>query len=43
VIQLDRVSARAGRFWLRDVSCVVERGAYGVLIGPAGAGKTTLL
>ena len=37
------LSAVAGSFRLRDVSFVVPRGGYGVVIGPAGSGKTTLL
>ena len=43
MIEADRISARVGSFSLRDVSFVVPRGAYGVVIGPAGSGKTTLL
>jgi molybdopterin-binding protein len=43
MISIDRLTARAGRFTLDDVSFDVPQGAYGVVIGPAGAGKTTLL
>jgi molybdopterin-binding protein len=43
MIQLDRVTATAGDFALRDVSFTVDQGTYGVVIGPAGSGKTTLL
>ncbi|MEP7344437.1 MAG: ATP-binding cassette domain-containing protein [Gemmatimonadaceae bacterium] len=43
MIDVEGLSARAGDFWLRDVSFVVPKGAYGVVIGPAGSGKTTLL
>ena len=43
MIALERVSARAGRFELRDVSFSVASGMWAVLLGPAGAGKTTLL
>lgn len=43
MIETRDLSARAGRFELRDVSFVVPRGAWGVVTGPAGAGKTTLL
>lgn len=43
MIELDRVTATVGDFSLRDVSFGIERGAYGVVIGPAGSGKTTLL
>lgn len=43
MIEVQGLSARAGDFWLRDVSFVVPPGAYGVVIGPAGSGKTTLL
>jgi molybdate/tungstate transport system ATP-binding protein len=43
VIRLDGVTARKGRFELRDVSFALDPGTYGVVIGPAGSGKTTLL
>ncbi len=43
MIELEGLGARAGDFFLRDVSFVVPQGAYGVVIGPAGSGKTTLL
>lgn len=43
MIELRALSASAGSFALRDVSFVVPRGAWGVVVGPAGAGKTTLL
>jgi molybdopterin-binding protein len=43
VIEARALSARVGEFALRDVSFVVPRGGYGVVIGPAGSGKTTLL
>jgi molybdate/tungstate transport system ATP-binding protein len=43
MIALERVSARAGNFELRDITFTVPRGAYGIVIGPAGSGKTTLL
>jgi molybdate/tungstate transport system ATP-binding protein len=43
MIGVERLTARAGDFWLRDISFVVPAGAYGVVIGPAGSGKTTLL
>lgn len=43
MIELRELSASAGSFALRDVSFVVPRGAWGVVVGPAGAGKTTLL
>ena len=43
MIEVRDLSARAGAFALRDVSFVVPRGAWGVVVGPAGAGKTTLL
>jgi molybdopterin-binding protein len=43
VIEAAGLSTRVGNFELRDVSFVVPRGAYGVVIGPAGSGKTTLL
>jgi molybdopterin-binding protein len=43
VIELAGLSARVGRFALRDVTFSVPRGGWGVVLGPAGAGKTTLL
>ena len=43
MIRLESVTARKGRFVLDDVAFAVERGEYGVVIGPAGSGKTTLL
>jgi molybdopterin-binding protein len=43
MISLEGVTARKGRFALEDVSFSLDRGAYGVVIGPAGSGKTTLL
>ncbi|MBV6522126.1 MAG: Vitamin B12 import ATP-binding protein BtuD [Gemmatimonadaceae bacterium] len=43
MIDVTGLSARAGDFWLRDVTFTVPASAYGVVIGPAGSGKTTLL
>jgi molybdate/tungstate transport system ATP-binding protein len=43
MIEADRISARVGSFSLSDITFIVPRGAYGVVIGPAGSGKTTLL
>ena len=43
MIEAVDLSASVGAFELRDISFVVPRGAYGVVIGPAGSGKTTLL
>lgn len=43
MIEARELSARAGTFELCDVSFVVPRGAWGVVVGAAGAGKTTLL
>jgi ABC-type Fe3+/spermidine/putrescine transport system ATPase subunit len=43
MIEVRDLSASAGSFTLRDISFVVPRGAWGVVVGPAGAGKTTLL
>jgi molybdate/tungstate transport system ATP-binding protein len=43
VIEARGVHARVGTFEIRDVSFIVPRGKYGVVIGPAGSGKTTLL
>ena len=43
MIALERLSARAGSFELRDVSVTVPAGAWGIVLGPAGSGKTTLL
>jgi molybdate/tungstate transport system ATP-binding protein len=43
VIEARALHARVGAFDLADVTFVVPRGGYGVVIGPAGSGKTTLL
>ncbi len=43
MIQLDHVTVTMGDFALQEVSFAVDRGAYGMVIGPAGSGKTTLL
>lgn len=43
MIEVRDLGAGAGGFELRNVSFVVPRGAWGVVVGPAGAGKTTLL
>lgn len=43
MIQVDRVTVRAGALLLRDVSLHVPHGQYGVLMGRTGVGKTTLL
>ena len=43
MIETRGLSARAGTFRLHDISFVVPKAAYGVVIGPAGSGKTTLL
>jgi len=43
VIEARGLSARVGAFELTDVTFVLPRGCYGVVIGPAGSGKTTLL
>ena len=43
MIALERLSARAGSFELREVSVTVPAGSWGIVLGPAGSGKTTLL
>jgi molybdate transport system ATP-binding protein len=43
MIEARALSARAGAFALCDVSFVLPRGSWGIVLGPAGAGKTTLL
>ena len=43
MISLRGVSARRGKFEIRDVSFDVAKGNYGMIIGPTGAGKTTVL
>jgi len=43
MIELQRLSLRAGAFSLRDVSLVVPHGVYGVLMGGTGQGKTSIL
>jgi molybdopterin-binding protein len=43
MIRVNTLGARAGAFELRDVSFTIDRGKWGIVLGPAGAGKTTLL
>ena len=43
MIEVAGVSVRAGSFTLDDVSLRVDRGEWGILLGPTGAGKTTVL
>jgi molybdopterin-binding protein len=43
VIELEKLSVRAGAFELRDISFSVPSGGYALIIGPTGSGKTTLL
>ncbi|MEI7733001.1 MAG: ATP-binding cassette domain-containing protein [Verrucomicrobiota bacterium] len=43
MIQVQRLSLRAGQFQLRDLSFEVPAGAYAVLMGKTGSGKTTIL
>jgi molybdopterin-binding protein len=43
MIRVNTLGARAGAFELRDVSFTIDRGTWGIVLGPAGAGKTTLL
>ncbi len=43
MIEARGLSARVGSFRLHDVTFVVPKAGYGVVIGPAGSGKTTLL
>ncbi|MBA4386513.1 MAG: ABC transporter ATP-binding protein [Verrucomicrobia bacterium] len=43
MIELDKVSVRAGAFSLSGVSMLVPEGTYAVLMGRTGSGKTTIL
>jgi ABC-type sugar transport system ATPase subunit len=43
MIELERLSLRAGAFSLRDVTLQVPAGVYGVLMGGTGQGKTSIL
>ncbi len=43
MIRLTGINAKKGRFTLADVSFALDKGSFGVVIGPAGSGKTTLL
>lgn len=43
MIELRQLTVQAGNFSLRDISFVIPRGGYGVLMGKTGCGKTTIL
>lgn len=43
MIRINGITAKKGRFILADVSFALDKGSFGVVIGPAGSGKTTLL
>lgn len=43
MIELERLSLRAGAFSLRNVNVIVPHGVYGVLMGGTGQGKTSIL
>lgn len=43
MIELERVSVRAGLFAISDISFAVPAGTYAVLMGRTGSGKTTIL
>lgn len=43
MIELAQVSWSAGEFSLENVSCVINKDAYTVIMGKTGCGKTTVL
>lgn len=43
MLHVETLTARAGKFWLRDVSLAVSEGEIHAVLGPSGSGKTTLL
>ncbi len=43
MIELRKISIQAGQLSLKDVSLLVPKGEYAVLMGRTGLGKTTLL
>lgn len=43
MIEIEKLSVRAGAFKLQNVSFTVPSGEYGVLMGRTGCGKTTVL
>jgi ABC-type sugar transport system ATPase subunit len=43
MIELNKVTVRAGTFGLADVDLTIPEGVYAVLMGGTGKGKTTLL
>jgi ABC-type Fe3+/spermidine/putrescine transport system ATPase subunit len=43
MIEIRNLSVKLGAFSLHDISLIVKKGEYFILLGPTGAGKTVLL
>jgi ABC-type Fe3+/spermidine/putrescine transport system ATPase subunit len=43
MIEIDHLHASFGSFALRDISLVIDKGEYWVILGPSGCGKTVLM
>lgn len=43
MIEVDKITVRAGEFALQEVSLSVPKGCYAALMGRTGSGKTTLI
>ena len=43
MLKLEKISARKGKFEIRDVSFQLDEGEVIAIIGPSGSGKTTLI
>ncbi len=42
-LRIDSLNLRFGKFQLRDIDLVCEKGKYHILLGPSGSGKSSLV